>query len=378
MGSAASTPAGTDLDAVLRDYAFEGVLGMGTYGVVVKVTSKAGDGTFAVKCLNTDEVDTAASGGGSSVLAPRSELARREQNIYQSIWEGGGHPLIVRLFNSLNWPDGQDFSKLSLPGISKFHLALVMEFCPMGDLERFMSQHMRNGWSDGTSAGTDRWCSLLRLFTAELCQVLDFLHNAKRVIYRDLKPENVLMAGSHERPHIKLADFGFAKELNPDDPPASLAGTPYFISPEMRSHVLEEGQRVTMTPKIDVYALGRLVFVMAWGCDLYQKGETNKDKRLDPKQWIDGSSEESLAWKPPCSFFPTDVVPNPKRFTHLKSLKRVPNEALELILKAKSVQPSDRADIVQMKALPLFGPFKLPDSGTELPPIDWDTLGCED
>jgi hypothetical protein len=62
----------------------------------------------------------------------------------------------------------------------------------------------------------------------------------------------------------------------------------------------------------------------------------------------------------------------------LRALRRVPNEVLELIMQANKVQPSERADIVQIKALRLFGLLQLPDSGTELPPIDWDALGRED
>ena len=50
-------------------------------------------------------------------------------------------------------------------------------------------------------------------------------------MYRDLKPENILI---DESGHIKLSDFGLAKEfINKEDKENSFLGTPQYLAPEI-------------------------------------------------------------------------------------------------------------------------------------------------
>uniref|UniRef100_A0A182N0W1 Protein kinase domain-containing protein n=1 Tax=Anopheles dirus TaxID=7168 RepID=A0A182N0W1_9DIPT len=70
---------------------------------------------------------------------------------------------------------------------------------------------------------------LIQLYVAELALALDFLHNAG-VIYRDLKPENVLL---DDRFHLKLIDFGLSKWLSVGSRTGTLCGTPQYMAPEI-------------------------------------------------------------------------------------------------------------------------------------------------
>jgi serine/threonine protein kinase len=66
-----------------------------------------------------------------------------------------------------------------------------------------------------------------RALAAEIVLVFDYI-NAKDIIYRDLKPENVMLDSTG---HVRLIDFGLAKRC--PDRTWTMCGTPEYLAPEV-------------------------------------------------------------------------------------------------------------------------------------------------
>jgi serine/threonine protein kinase len=86
-----------------------------------------------------------------------------------------------------------------------------------------------------------------------LARAMHYVHE-RRVIHRDLKPGNVLLAGDTP----KVADFGLVKRLDGAEGLTTrhsvVLGTPCYMAPEQA-----RGEK-PLTPAVDVYALGAVLY----------------------------------------------------------------------------------------------------------------------
>lgn len=91
-------------------------------------------------------------------------------------------------------------------------------------------------------------------YAAQVATMFEYIHG-KNIIYRDLKPENLLISDDG---YLKLTDFGFAKVV--EGRTYTLCGTPEYLAPEI---LLNKGHGKA----VDWWTLGILIYEMNAGID---------------------------------------------------------------------------------------------------------------
>ncbi|CAH0604635.1 unnamed protein product [Chrysodeixis includens] len=198
----------------LKDLEIIGTMGVGGFGRVELVQYKPNKSlTFALKCLK--KVDM--------VQQQQQEHAYNEKEIMMSCKS----PFICRLFRTFK---------------DNKYVYFLMEPVLGGDVWTILQKQ--------------RYFpeNIARFMIACVVEAFQYLH-AKDIIYRDLKPEN-LMLDKHG--YIKLVDFGFAKRISPNSKTWTFAGTPEYVAPEI---VLNKGH----DRAVDCWALGVLIHELLVG-----------------------------------------------------------------------------------------------------------------
>lgn len=198
----------------LENLTWVATLGVGGFGRVELVTAGPNNRIpFALKKMKKNEIQD----------------QKQQQHILneKKIMQNCSSPFIVELYQTFH---------------DSKYLYMLMEPCLGGELWTVLRNNKR--FSDGTA----------RFYVACVILAFDYLH-AKGVIYRDLKPENLLLDSSG---YIKLTDFGFAKQLAADEKAWTFCGTPEYVAPEIITNKSHDY-------RADIWSLGILVFELLTG-----------------------------------------------------------------------------------------------------------------
>jgi len=136
---------------------------------------------------------------------------------------------VVRIFDFGNY-NGQDFE--------------IMEFAEGGTLNQYISKN-----------GPLRNVTVFKSIVKQITEGLEQLHGHYKIIYQDLKPDNIYFRDANKTSLI-LADFGISSVMEgmEDEVEVKANITDLYAAPELAS----KGKRtqVLVTPAVDYYALG--------------------------------------------------------------------------------------------------------------------------
>ena len=184
-------------------------------GKVFLVKERRTSEMFALKVLRKDNI----------IRRNQVEHTKTERNVLGYV----NHPFIVGL-------------KMAFQSRNKLYF--VLDYCAGGELFFHLS---KVGRFDERRAS---------FYAAEIVLALSYIHEMD-IVYRDLKPENVLLDA---RGHIRLTDFGLSKEgISLSSSGAnSFCGTPEYLAPEILA-------RQGHGRAVDWWSLGALLYEMLTG-----------------------------------------------------------------------------------------------------------------
>nr|AML76809.1 putative LOV domain-containing protein [Chaetosphaeridium globosum] len=156
--------AGVDTRLRLKHFRPVKPLGAGDTGNVHLVELRDTGKLFAMKAMDKN----------SMIARNKVHRTNMEREILGSL----DHPFLPTLYSSFT---------------TKTHVCLITDYCSGGELFTLMDRQPEKRFSEASA----------RFYCAEVLLALEYLH-LKGVIYRDLKPENVLLMDTG---HIQLTDF---------------------------------------------------------------------------------------------------------------------------------------------------------------------------
>lgn len=190
------------------------VIGKGSYAEVILARKKDTGKIYALKILKKKKIEQ----------RNQKEHVKTERDILTEM----NHPFLI---------------KMAFAFQTEKKLYFALEYCPGGELFNLLQKKRRFPEEHA------------RFYACQIVLALEQLHKFD-IIYRDLKPENVLI---DEDGYIRLTDFGLSKTgIQGNKGAYSVCGTPEYLAPEI---LFQRGHGKA----VDWWTLGAILYEMLTG-----------------------------------------------------------------------------------------------------------------
>uniref|UniRef100_A0A8C5VYG0 G protein-coupled receptor kinase n=1 Tax=Microcebus murinus TaxID=30608 RepID=A0A8C5VYG0_MICMU len=179
-----------NIHLTMNDFSVHRIIGRGGFGEVYGCRKADTGKMYAMKCLDKKRIKM-----------KQGETLALNERIMLSLVSTGDCPFIVCMSYAFHTPD---------------KLSFILDLMNGGDLHYHLSQH-------GVFSEAD-----MRFYAAEIILGLEHMHS-RFVVYRDLKPANILL---DEHGHVRISDLGLACDFSKKKPHASV-GTHGYMAPEV-------------------------------------------------------------------------------------------------------------------------------------------------
>ena len=195
-------------------------IGTGSWGIVSLMQHQTGP-TYAVKCIDLSQ------------LKPKKKAKiMREKDIHLELQS----PFLIRLFGTYLHEEAIHF--VMEPGVCDLWMVYRLH------KEFFRSQKHAS------------------FYSASVVCALQYLHE-KGIVYRDLKPENLVL---DEHGFLKVCDLGFAKHVKVEEKTYTFCGSLEYLAPEI---ITKSGH----SHAVDWWSLGVLIFELMAGLPCFGTDE---------------------------------------------------------------------------------------------------------
>uniref|UniRef100_A0A667Y652 G protein-coupled receptor kinase n=1 Tax=Myripristis murdjan TaxID=586833 RepID=A0A667Y652_9TELE len=221
-----------NIHLTMNDFSVHRIIGRGGFGEVYGCRKADTGKMYAMKCLDKKRIKM-----------KQGETLALNERIMLSLVSTGDCPFIVCMTYAFHTPD---------------KLCFILDLMNGGDLHYHLSQH-------GVFSEKE-----MRFYAAEIILGLEHMHN-RFVVYRDLKPANILL---DEHGHVRISDLGLACDFSKKKPHASV-GTHGYMAPE----VLQKG--TAYDSSADWFSLGCMLFKLLRGHSPFRQHKTKDKHEID-------------------------------------------------------------------------------------------------